>query len=236
MWGKLSSFIMLGRMRPIGLFLSLWGNKILGNHKPYQNIKNMKMTTKMPVFGGVIAALLLLGGYGTALGQGTLNFFTYNGNGIDGEVLLHNGTAAPSGTYSAELFGSASGSVGTFTAISPVTTFYAAVPGYVDYGILTLPTQSQYTPGNALWYELVVWTASAGSYAAATGIVGDQYGTTTAESLVLGGTAGSTVYTPQQPNMFPNLTLTLTAAPEPATLALMGFGGLSLLLFRRKNS
>ena len=195
------------------------------------------MTTKMPVFSGAIAVLLLLGGYGTALGQGTLNFFTYNSANTNlGQVLQYNGSPAVNGTFSAELFVSTNGVAGTFTnAVSPpgVTTFSVGLPGYVIYASdpITLPTQAGYAAGNTLWYELMAWTAGV-TYAVASTTPGDQYWTSTAESLTLGGG----IYLPQDTDLFPNLTLNLTAVPEPATMALMGLGGLSLMLFRRKKS
>ena len=192
----------------------------------------MKKTTRIPALCVVVAALLLLGGYGTAFGQGQLNFTTYNAtNASLGEVFQSDGTTpAANGTFSAQLYGSTTGLAGSFASISTVTTFLSGLPGYINYGGITLPTASGNEIGATYYYELLVWTASAGSYAAAQTINGDQYGTSQVVSLILGGDIN---HFAQDTSGFNNLTLTLV--PEPATCALMGLGGLSLLLFRRRK-
>jgi hypothetical protein len=186
------------------------------------------------VVGGAIAALLLLAGYNAAFGQGQINFFTYNVDTNYGIVFQSGGITRVSGSaFSAELFGSATGAGDSFTAISPVTTFSMGFGAeYVNYGTITLPTALGNAPGDTYYYELLVWTASAGSYAAASITPGDQIGISEVASLIL-GEAGSDVYPEPYSNGFHSFTLTL--APEPATCALMGLGGLSLLLFRRRK-
>ena len=179
------------------------------------------------MLGGMVAALLLLVGYGTAFSQGTLQFATLGASSGTGEVLQHNGITPADTTFSALLLGSTTGLAGSFAAISPTETFLAGAPGYIFYAPTLTPGPAASTP---YYYEIEVWTASAGSYAAAQTINLDQYGTTAVESLVLGGTKD----TPPNTWGFPNLTL--NSVPEPTSLALMGLGGLSLLLFRRKNS
>jgi hypothetical protein len=194
----------------------------------------MRKTVKVSVLGEAMAALFLLAGYGAAFGQGQINFFTYNGDANYGIVFQSNGvTRATGSAFSAQLFGSTTDQEGTFTAISPVTSFSTGFgAGYVNYGTITLPTATGNEIGATYYYELLVWTASAGSYATAMTINGDQYGTSEIASLIL-GEAGSDVYPEPVSNGFHNLTLTLV--PEPATFALMGLGGLSLLLFRRRR-
>jgi PEP-CTERM motif len=193
----------------------------------------VRKTTTKSVFGGVVAALLLFAGAGAAFGQGEINFFTYNVNTNYGIVFQSDGMTRASGSaFSAQLFGSTTEN-GTFAAISPVTSFATGISaGYVDYATVTLPVALGNAPGDTYYYELMVWTASAGSYANAVTINGDQYGTSQVESLIL-GEAGSDVYPEPTSNGFPSFTLTLV--PEPATCALMGLGGLSLLLFRRRK-
>ena len=190
----------------------------------------MKKTTRVTVLGGVVAALLLLGGYGTAFGQGQLTFFTYNTtNASVGEVFQSDGTTpAANGTFSAELFGSTSGLAGSFSAISSVTTFVSGFPGYINYGGITLPTASGNEIGATYYYELWVWTAAAGSYAVASTTPGYQFGISEVASLILGDGSNN-----ELPNEFQNFTLTLV--PEPGSVVLMGLGGLSLWLFRRRR-
>jgi len=192
---------------------------------------NMRKTAKVSVFGKAIAALLLLAGYDAAFGQGQINFFTYNVDVDYGIVFQTNGVTRASGSaFSAQLLGSTTGQEGTFVAISPVTWFSTGFgAGYVNYGTITV---SGSAVGTTYYYELLVWTTSAGSYDNAMLIDGDQYGTTEVAELIL-GEAGSGIYPEEASNGFHNLTL--TPGPEPATLALMGLGGLSLLLFRRRE-
>ena len=181
------------------------------------------------MLGGAIAALLLLGGYGTAFSQGTLTFSTVGGAVGFGEVFQYDGSTPADTSFSAQLYGSATGVAGSFVAISPTETFLSGLPGYIFYATTITPGPAA---GSTYYYEILVWTASAGSYAAAQGINGDQYGTTEVASFALGG-AGSPPSTPPSTTGFHDLTLTLV--PEPATCALMGLGGLSLLLFRRRK-
>ena len=180
------------------------------------------------ILGGAIATLLLLAGYDAAFGQGEINFYTRNPDLNYGVVFQYNGTTRVAGSaFDSQLFGCTT-SNGTFIPISPVWQFSTGSDaGYVNYGIITVAGSGS---GTTYYYELLVWTESAGSYANAMTINGDQYGTSAIESLILGD-EGSDV----RPNGFPNLTLTLTSVPEPTTCALMGLGGLSLWLFRRRK-
>jgi PEP-CTERM motif len=191
----------------------------------------MKKTTRVSALGGMVVVLLLVAGYGTAFGQGTLQFSTLGAATGNGEVFQYDGTTPANTTFSAELLGSTTGVAGSFAAISPTVTFLSGDPGYIFYAPTLTPGPAA---GTTYYYEIEVWTASAASYVAAEGVIGDQYGTTVIESLVLGG-AGSPPSSPPNTYGFPNLTLTLVPVPEPATCALMGLGGLSLLLFRRRK-
>ena len=112
----------------------------------------MKKTATKSAFGGAIAALLLLAGYGAAFGQGQINFFTYNVDTNYGIVFQSDGvTRAVGSTLSAQLFGSTTEG-GTFVAISPVTTFsVGSSAGYVNYGTITIPGSEI---GATYYYEL----------------------------------------------------------------------------------
>jgi hypothetical protein len=196
----------------------------------------MRKTAEVSVFSRTIAVLLLLAGYNAAFGQGQINFFTYNMDADYGIVFQSNGVTRASGSaFSAQLFGSTT-EEGTFVAISPVTSFSTGFgAGYVNYGTITLPTAPGNEIGAIYYYELLVWTAAAGSYEVASMTLGDQLGISEVAALVL-GEVGSDVYPEEAANGFHNLTLTpADPVPEPATLALMGLVGLSLLLFRRRR-
>ena len=120
------------------------------------------------MFGGMVAALLLFVGYGTAFSQGTLNFAT-SGNPPNGEVFQHDGITPADTTFSALLLGSTTGLGGSFAAISTVQTFLTGgLAGYI------YDASNPITPGPAAgttyYYEIEVWTALAGSYANAQGV------------------------------------------------------------------
>ena len=185
---------------------------------------------KISVFGVTVAALLLLAGRDSALGQGQIDFVTYNANTNYGLVWVNSIGGTLAGTnYATELYGCTT-SNGTFTALGTVTNFLApgGVPtGVVNYGNVTAGAVA----GTTYYYELVVW-AMGGTYT-----LPNAVGLSAVESLVLGGPnpiIGQPPYSVPFANTFPSFVL--TQVPEPATLALMGLGSLSLLLFRRKNS
>jgi len=193
----------------------------------------MKKITRIPTLCVAVAASLLLGGYGTAFGQGELNFFTFNAtNAADGLVFQSGGVTLAGSAFDAVLLGSTTIG-GTYTVINGLSGVLLSSGGYNGSAItITSPVTSI---GATFYYELAVWSASAGStysidYALAQTINGDQYGTTAPVAIVLGGDSNNF---PQDTSGFHNLTLTLV--PEPVTCALMGLGGLSLLLFRRRK-
>ena len=195
----------------------------------------------MSVFSGMVAALLLLCWHDTARGNdGQLQFLTGNADTNFGLVYLADGETLADTNFYGALLGSTTGTNG-WTLISPVIKFtehLGAGTGVLNDGT---PTVSGVNPGTTYYYELMVWSTSAGtngitSYNLALATPGDQSGMSAIESLVLGGSLGKNNWPVEQANMFPNFNLILSEVPEPATLALMGLGGLSLFLFRRKNS
>jgi hypothetical protein len=195
----------------------------------------MKKTTKISALCVAVAALLLLAGYGTAFGQGTINFDTLNStNGPSGvgygEVFQSGGVTPANASFYAVLLGSTSFG-GTYSVIGSVVTFNT-IPGYA-IDISGIPITTAGGIGSTYYYELAVWSVSAGAtyaaYSTAETTSGDQYGTSEIASAVLGGG----INTPPDSNGFHSFTLTLV--PEPVTCALMGLGGLSLLLFRRRK-
>jgi PEP-CTERM motif len=192
----------------------------------------MKKTMKISVFGVTVAALLLLAGRDTALGQGQINFFTSNADTNHGLVWVdHIGGTLAGTNYAAELYGCTTTN-GTFTALGTVTTFVApgGVPtGVINYGNVT--NAAGLPAGSTYYYELVVWAMGA------TYTLPHAVGLSVVEMVTLGGpnpVIGQPPISTPFANTFPSFVL--TQVPEPATLALMGLGSLSLLLFRRKNS
>jgi hypothetical protein len=194
----------------------------------------MKKTTRVSALGGAVVALLLLGAYGTAFGQGQLTFFTYNAtNAAEGLVFQSGGVTLAGSAFDAILLGSTTIG-GIYTVLNGSSTGVQLSAG--GYNGTTITITSPVTSiGETFFYELAVWSASAGSdystaYALAQITGGDQYGTTAPVAIILGGDSN---HFPLNTSGFNNLTLTLV--PEPATCALMGLGGLSLLLFRRRK-
>ena len=89
------------------------------------------------------------------------------------------------------------------------------------------------TGGGTVAVTLDAWTGSGLTYEQALTTPG-QYAGTASWSLVLGNyTTGGPPSTATDFTGMPALVMTLV--PEPTTLALMGLGGLSLLLFRRRK-
>ena len=88
------------------------------------------------------------------------------------------------------------------------------------------------TDGTTVYLDLYVWEGSYTSYASA---LGNTYAGTTgvfanaSGGIVSGSPVGASALT-GMPDV------ELTTVPEPATMALVGLGSLSLMLFRRKNS
>jgi len=138
------------------------------------------------------------------------------------------------------------------------------IQGTVNAGVVTDNSDSvdvggTSDAGNFEWYTVRVWDSVGNTINtwAATGLVWSNggggsvnasghaagisaYGVTAVNGNVtrvqLGGTdaAGDPPFTPQQSSNFANLTL--TATPEPTTLALAGLGGAALLAFRRRKA
>ncbi len=94
------------------------------------------------------------------------------------------------------------------------------------------------TGGGSVNVTLSAWTGSGNTYAGDL-IDPSQYAGSVAFSLVLGNyTTGGPSSTATDFTAMPALVLLpgVAPVPEPATLALVGLGSLSLMLFRRKNS
>jgi len=85
--------------------------------------------------------------------------------------------------------------------------------------------------GTVVSFEVEAWTGNYSSYAAAENGVAGTFGGVSApftETL-------SALTSPENANIDNMPSFTLTPVPEPATLAVAGLGGLSLMLFRRRK-
>jgi len=183
------------------------------------------------------------------------NFFNY-----DGSVA---GSAVDAQLWGS-LIGGSTSNPNTWNALSAVITLTSTANGG-EANDATLAQDNSDTfasggggtsdAGNFEWYQVRVWSG-VGSWAATgitftgnvntlniSGLAGGvtEYGVTTVsgttERVVLGGTTtdgDNTLYTVPQANNFNNLTL--TATPEPTTLALAGLGGAALLALRRRKA
>jgi hypothetical protein len=184
----------------------------------------------------------------TVFGQGQVTVQNYisPGNSANAIIGNTNGTPLSGGTYLVDiLYGTDTShltqdalALGELSAAIPFLTGGGA--GYFAANNITLA--SGYV--GTVSFELVVWQASAGStWVAATGGGANP---SDATYLANGGTEwGEYIFTltgitgtgltsiAQGAGTL--VSFNLTPVPEPATCALMGLGGLSLLLFRRRK-
>jgi hypothetical protein len=189
--------------------------------------------------------------------QGQVNFVTYNATVTSrGNIYLPpslGGLGVGAG-YVAQLWVYSASSL---ASMIPVTSTFgltvngaAANPGgTVNAGVQNIPLTldpaydpignnvSAYDAGNRAYFIIRVWNSAAGAtWATATNSPNlTAYGTSSIFNAILGGTdiAGDPPGAPPTLNGFANFTL--TAVPEPGTMALAALGGASLLLFRRRK-
>jgi len=182
----------------------------------------------------VLLAVLALTGV-TAFGQATVLFNNRYSNAtavppvaIDAPVTIFGTTTKlDGGSYMGQLYAGASA-----TSLSPIGVAVAfrtgAGAGYITGGDITVPGVAA---GGTAFVQLRAWsTASGSSYDAALS-AGGTVGTSSVLTLTLGG-AG----TPPGPGApLVGLTaFTVSAVPEPATIALGLLGVAGLLIRRRK--
>ena len=192
----------------------------------------------------VIAILGLAVGAVSSFGQGSIQFNSYIANSLDGILTSFSGSlgSGPVGAgYSADLLysttpiadvaGNGSLSPGwSFSGAGAPSVFNVATPfgtsgaslGYFQSGNVFALTP--YTAGTTVYFEVLAYQTAAGSYAGSLN---------RGHSAPFSATLATGLNLPDTANFTP---FTVSEVPEPATLALAGLGGLSLLLFRRKQS
>lgn len=125
---------------------------------------------------------------------------------------------------------------GTYTLALPVvgnsTTSAGIIPGGNNYALTGTEASTAY------WLYVAGWTASFGNDWQSAMTQGTWWGTTDKRQVMLGPAAGpGTVIWQSASGTNPNrfLPLVLHPVPEPSTLAIVGLGMASLLIFRRKS-
>lgn len=158
-------------------------------------------------------------------GQGQVVFANKVGTAVDAPVLIAGTTTGPGPTYTAQLF--LKGTDGSYTALTPSSTFRAAGTGaaaiadrYWVNQTIDLPTVA---PGANATFAVRAWLTSAGSYDAAT-----SRGQSPDVTLAVGGG------TLPPANLVGLQGFTVSAVPEPTVLALGVLGAGALFLRRRK--
>jgi hypothetical protein len=162
--------------------------------------------------------------------QGTVNFAN-GATGLNAQDFLSDGTTPITSAYTAVLFaGPTAGSLAQIASVS-----YAASPaGYFFGGSQTIGSIGA---GGTAFIQIYAFLTADTSLATAMtdgGTLANQWGS----SSVFSVTTGNPTTTPAG---LPATLIGLTSfnlnsvVPEPATLALMGLGGASLLLFRRRK-
>lgn len=193
----------------------------------------------------VIALLGLAVGAVSSFGQGSIVFNSYLANSYNGIQTMFSGTlgSGPVGAgYSADLLWStapivdvagngsltpgwnfsASGAPSVQSVIAPFGTSGATL-GYFQ-NLTANFILNPYTAGTPVYFEVVAYQTASGNYGNSVNRGHSApFSATLATGLALPGTVEFAPFTVSQ-------------VPEPATLALAGLGGLSLLLFRRKQS
>jgi len=191
----------------------------------------------------ILAVLGLAAGAATSFGQGFLQFNSYNASSYGGTVVTFlNGGAKVSTGFTADVLysltpiteGAGNG------ALNPSWTFSGAgapsvnamntafgTGGNAGYFIPTVPfSLNPYTAGTTVYFEVIGYQTSAGSYANS---LADR-GHSASFSTVLTTGLGLVPYAAYS-------SWTVAPVPEPTTLALAGLGGLaSLIALRRKQA
>jgi hypothetical protein len=154
--------------------------------------------------GGLVGA-----GYEADLAYSLTPFTDTSGNGALNPLLSLSGAGTPSVNNVVTPFGTSGTQLGYFQ-------------GALNFQL------TPYTTGTTVYFEVLAYQISAGSYAAST---------VRGHSAVFSSTLIDGPALPQDIGLAGFATYMVASVPEPTTLALAGLGGLaSLVAFRRKQS
>lgn len=172
----------------------------------------------------------------SAKADGSINFFTFNGNTAFGQVYLPGTSTSVDSSFLGQIYVSSTLN-GTYTAVGSPLAFQGGgvgQPSAINSGTpVTVPGTFG---GDTVFYKIAAWNSSSGATfeqasSSGTAILGMSSGT----SLLLGGvpSGGGSALPAPQANTFTSFQL--AAVPEPTTVALAVMGGLGLLARRRRN-
>jgi len=171
----------------------------------------------------------------SSYGQGNVIF---NNSASTSPVVFGNGpkTGKVTGTTGQYTYGLYLGAFGD-TAISQMTlvdtvgnSSVAFAAGAISGGTLTLP--APFVNGTQVADIVVGWTSADGSYNAS--VAAGDYSGQSALGFVTPNSPPGQIFG-SGAGQITGLSLTVTATPEPGTIALGGLGAAALLLFRRKK-
>jgi len=188
-----------------------------------------------------ISGIALIGATVSSFGQGTITWNNTGSTATSGTpAIFGNGPSAgglvtgPTGTYEYGLYVGPAGStlISQMTLVSTyLNSSSALAKGVISGGPVTLP--AGFPNGTAIADIVAGWTAADG---------GDYLTAYNHNPGDFQGLSAVGFVTPNSPNgqVFGHgagqiTGITLTSAPEPATIALGGLGAAALLLFRRKK-
>jgi hypothetical protein len=181
----------------------------------------------------ILTGVLIAGA--TAFGQGTVNFVNLSSNPpLNAPDFLNDGVTKLLGsTYTAVLF--AGPNAGSLSLIASTPYLTGGGAGYFNGGTEGIGTVAD---GGTAFIQIYAYLTADGSLANAMAdgaSAANQWGSSSIFSVTSGDPSAAPPGTPAVLVGLTSFNLN-SVVPEPATLALMGLGGASLLLFRRRKA